>query len=385
MRHARTMPPSFSSLVVAVVAVLLVLSSACSKDNKDCSDCSDAGSDSDADTDVDTDTDSDVDTDSDADTDTDTDGDTDTDADTDSDGDFVPNGCEIISNHAQWTGELGFSEDRMAWTDQDPISEMPEIWIRELSTGSNILVVDDAASHYYDHATMWNDWVFWDESDGVTPYDRELFRKNILTSETEQLTDTSCSSTYPIPGEEKVAFFRSCEGDAADAGSLYVLELSSLDTTLITNNALGNPPGFDYDGTQWLVWLDENGTTGVNWLWKYDVLNGVGPTIAQNGMLDIVAPKIDNGIVYFSAWDSPADLTNLADVKTHDLSTGTNSWLFHSPWDQVQVTTSGRVAAYADTETLAHKWFEDQTAQIEFIRVRLSTHATANSSIISIT
>lgn len=103
----------------------------------------------------------------------------------------------------------------------------------------------------------------------------------------------------------------------------------------------------------------------VNWLWKYDVLNGVGPTLVQNGMTEMMAPKIFDVIVYYSAWDSPSDPVNKADVRMHDLAAGTNDWVFHSPWDQVQVTVAGCVAAYADTETLAHNWFADPTSQIE--------------------
>jgi hypothetical protein len=154
---------------------------------------------------------------------------------------------------------------------------------------------------------------------------------------------------------------------------MYLLDLATLDTNLITNDALGNPGGIDFDGTQWLVWLDLS-DGDVNWLWKYDVLNGVGPTVAQNGMTEIMAPKIFDGIVYYSAWDNPMDMVNRADPRTHDLSTGVNEWMFESPWDQVQVTTAGRVMAYADTETLAHTWFSDPTAQIELYD--LDTHVT---------
>ena len=155
---------------------------------------------------------------------------------------------------------------------------------------------------------------------------------------------------------------------------MYYLDNTTHAVTLISDEASGNPGGFDFDGTQWLVWLDESGSTSVNWLWKYDVLNGVGPTLAQDGMIQILAPKVFDGTIYFSAWDSPADTVNKADVKTHDLSSGTNTWLFESPWDQVQVSTAGRVAAYADTETLAHDWFADQTVQIELYD--LDTHIT---------
>jgi hypothetical protein len=58
-------------------------------------------------------------------------------------------------------------------------------------------------------------------------------------------------------------------------------------------------------------------------------------------MTEIMAPKIFDGIVYYSAWDYPADMVNKADVRTHDLATGVNEWVFESPWDQVQVTTAG--------------------------------------------
>jgi hypothetical protein len=206
--------------------------------------------------------------------------------------------------------------------------------------------------------------VYWDwQSDGSDSFSREVFRKNVLTEEQQQLTNSDCASYLPMPGQEEVVFYRGCEGDTV--GTMYYLDIDDLETHLISSEANGNPGGFDFDGMKWVVWVDEVGTSVVNWLWKYDVLNGVGPTLVQSGMTQITWPKIDDGKVYSGIWDSPADLTNKCDVRVHDLDTNVGNWVFSSPWDQIGPTVSGNVLAYEDTEELAHNWFEDQTSYLE--------------------
>jgi hypothetical protein len=146
---------------------------------------------------------------------------------------------------------------------------------------------------------------------------------------------------------------------------MYYLDNETHETTYVGSEVNGNPGGFDYDGTQWVVWVDELGTSVVNWLWKYDVLNGVGPTLVQYGMTQITWPKIADGVIYSGTWDSPADMTNKCDVRTNDVGTNEGAWVFESPWDQIGPTVSGRVLAYFDTQELAHDWFEDQTSNVE--------------------
>jgi hypothetical protein len=353
--------------VLAVLAVLWVLLASCSKDNKDDNDLdSGTDTDTDADTDSDTDTDTDTDTDGDTDTDTDTDSDTDTDTDTDSDGDWLPPGCEVVSTTAHgWSSELSFSGNRMVWIDDDETAEMPEIRLRNLTTGEESIAVDNVTSGYYDHASIWGDWIYWDWMlDGADGYSRELFRRNVVTSVQQQLTDSDCAKYAPLPGEEKVVYFLACGGETPI--EMYVLTLDGLVSGLVSNEVTGNPSGYDYDGVKWVVWIDEViSGSGVNYQYKYDVINGVGPTVIESGVYTTVWPRISDGISYSGTWENPFNADHRCDVRASNLETGENTWVFQSPWDQIGGTVSGRVLAYADTEELAHNWFEDQTAHVE--------------------
>ena len=362
-----------SSLVLVVLAVPWVLFSSCSKDKKDDNDNNDSGTgDTDTDTDVDADTDTGSDADTDTDTDTDTDGDTDTDSDsdtdtdTDADGDWLPPGCEVVSTTAQgWSSELSFSGDIMVWIDDDEETEMPEIRCLTLSTGEELIAVDNVASGYYDHASIWGDWIYWDWMlDGADGYSREIFRKNVVTSAQQQLTDSDCAKYSPLPGEDKAVYLRACGGETPI--EMYVLTLDSLVSVLVSNEVTGNPSGYDYDGVKWVVWVDEIApSTGVNNQYKYDVQNGVGPTVIETPVYDTVWPRIDNGVAYSATAAYPLDLDFGYDVRASDLETGINTWVFPSAWDQMGGTVSGRVLGYADTEELAHNWFADQTAHVE--------------------
>jgi len=253
----------------------------------------------------------------------------------------------------------------MVWTDIDSISETAEIHYRTLSTGEEDIIVDDVPSGYYDHATIWGDWVYWDwQLDGSDGYSRELFRKNLVSNEVQQLTNGDCAKYSPLPGEDKIVYFKACGGGAAV--EMYALTLNDLSSVLISNEVTGNPSGYDYDGVKWVVWMDEVGTaTGVNNQYKYDVMNGIGPTVVETPVYDTVWPRIYDGVSYSATASEPVDLDHRYDVRASNLETGANTWVVQSPWDQMGGTVSGRVLAYADTQELGHAWFDDQTAHVE--------------------
>jgi hypothetical protein len=105
--------------------------------------------------------------------------------------------------------------------------------------------------------------------------------------------------------------------------------------------------------------------SGVNNQYKYDVMNGIGPTVVETPVYDTVWPRICDGVSYSATAAEPLNLDYRYDVRASNLETGENTWVIQSPWDQIGGTVSGRILAYADTEELGHSWFSDQTAHVE--------------------
>lgn len=332
--------------------------------------CDDAGkSEMDAGPDTDTDTDSDTDTD----TDTDTDADTDTDTDTDGDGggpdagpdsgypQWVPDGCEQITNWAtEYAAFRAFSGNRLVWGEFDPGLDAVVLKKRELDSGATIEMTDPGN---YDVPTISGDWLFWEQQlDGSDAFSREVFRKNVVTMVEEQLTDSDCASYTPLPGGEKIVFKYQCDGEDVE---LRFMDLDTHVQTVISDEVLGAPSGYDYDGARWVVWDVDYYSTSYNRQYKYDILTETGPTMVNSEVYETTWPKITDGISYSGTWASPFDDVNRCDIEAHDLETGATSWAHVEQWDQILPSVSGHVLAYADKADFAENWFSDQRSHIE--------------------
>jgi hypothetical protein len=319
---------------------------------------SDADTDSDSDTDTDNDTDSDADSDSDSDSDSDadTDSDSDTDTDTDTEDPWIPKGCEILTTKkTEWTGQHSMHGDYLVWSDSADDYSCNTLTLRRLSTGENTEVQECAD---YDHPTIFDDYIYWSKKlDKLDSFSREVFRTNILTKKTEQLTDSGseCASFSPHAGKDIIVYKGNCKSDE-NTLLLKYMEVSTKAIHDITDKAQGSVAnGWAYDGERWFVWIHED------LAYKYDLLNPGTPVVLDSNPTSVLWPDIANGKAYTTSWQS---LENLYDTHIHDLETGENSWI-NSPWDQIGLSVDDYVVAYTDTEELGHKWFVDQTAHVE--------------------
>jgi hypothetical protein len=205
--------------------------------------------------------------------------------------------------------------------------------------------------------TIFEQHVYWvKQMDGAESLSRELFRLNIETRETEQLTDNDCAEFALFGGSEHIVYFYQCEGGTVELRSM---DLGTREAETIASNAWGNPAGGDYDGEQWVVWISEDVA------YKYDVLNKIGPTPLDTSLGLSTWPKISGTKVYSGSWETPVDPDKKCDIHVHDLETSENAWVFTSPWDQIGPSVSGYVLAYLDTEELALHWLSDPFAHVE--------------------
>ena len=319
-----------------------------------------------------TDGDTDADTDGDTDTDTDTDADTDTDTESDAgpdggSGNFVPNGCEIITIYgSEWKGKTALNDDWIVWADYNLLSGWFTVKARNLHTG---IVTDLSTPGWHREVAVWGDWAYWVKKlDFSDAYSREIFRRNIITLVEEQLTDTTCSSFLPMPGENYMVYKTHC---STTGSALNYMDLTTSVSHFISNYVEGNPDGYAFDGERWVAW-DYNPGSGYNDLYKYDILTQTGPTVANGQIHDTTWPAISDGKIYSGTWAQPLDMTNLCDVQVHDLDTGSNTWLFHSPWDQIGPAVSGNVLMYYDTQEFASTWWNDQTTHVELYDLQTS-------------
>jgi hypothetical protein len=331
------------------------------------------GTDSDTDNDVDTDTDADSDTDSDSDSDADSDNDSDSDADSDSDSDtdadsdtdtdtedpWIPKGCELVTTKSsEWTTRHSMYGDYMVWSESAEDFSCNTLTLRRLSTGEHteIQECDD-----FDHPTIFGDVVYWSKMlDKSDSFSREVFRTNILTKETTQLTNSGsdCASFNSYAGKNVIVYGANCKSNE-NTLLLRYMDVPTKTIHDITDKSTGQPSGYSFDGERWFVWIYDDVA------YKFDIQNPSEPIVIDWSLDLSTWPDISDGKVYTGSWADPVDPEKKCDVHVHDLETGEDSWPLTSPGDQILVSAAGHVVAYCDTENLGHDWFADQKAHVE--------------------
>ncbi|MCP4602574.1 MAG: hypothetical protein GY847_19000, partial [Proteobacteria bacterium] len=160
-----------------------------------------------------------------------------------------------------------------------------------------------------------------------------------------------------VGGKTQAIYLSNCSGDIV---TLKYLDLETKKSYSITDNSEGNPSGYAFDGERWVVWIFDDKA------YKFDISNPGDPVLLAPDMRADTWPVIHDGKVYTGTWRPPPwSDDKLCDVHIHDLTTGENSFALSQDWDQIQISVSGNIAAYLDTETLGTKWFGDNISQIE--------------------
>ena len=86
------------------------------------------------------------------------------------------------------------------------------------------------------------------------------------------MTENECGDIVAFGGDEKMVYFQSC----ADEIAVHVMDLATRSTYKITDHALGNPSGYDFDGERWVVWIYND------YAYKYDVIAQDPPWVIDN-------------------------------------------------------------------------------------------------------
>ncbi len=269
----------------------------------------------------------------------------------------IPTGCELVANTVKrWTGNFAIHRDRMVWSNFDPDPGHFQLFIHELSRGKSTAITSFGP---YKNPTIWGDDVYWfEKTDPADALSSELFQKNVQTSQLERLTRNSCAEYGVIGGKNHLVYKRHCDGEPT---YLSHMNLETKQVVDIAPLPRGRPSGYDFDGHRWVVWIDNDSA------YKFDLRAPTPPALIDELLGLSTWPEIAEGRVFSGSWRKPPfhHDQRLCDIHVHDLKTGKNKFILSQPWDQIQPSPSGKVVAYLDTETLGHKWFSNNTSQVE--------------------